>query len=245
MKVAIMQPYFFPYLGYFDLIYSADLFIVYDTVQYIKQGWINRNRVLHPKKNGWLYISVPVNKNSFHSSYQTPILDIEIANEKPWRQRILAQIMHYSSHAPYFVETMDFVKECLDTEQDHISKFNAHVLMKTAKLLDLNFRIQFCSELNINLDSNLNAQEQILHLCEVLGAKEYGNLPGGINLYHPEDFRKRNIKLTFHKLPPLVYSTSPYTFEPSLSIVDLLMWNRPQTIKGHLDSYHRAEENND
>jgi len=234
MRIAIMQPYFFPYLGYFDLLYNVDLFIAYDTVQYIKQGWIHRNRILHPNKQDWQYISVPLNRASFHNSYQTPIIDVKIANNKPWGQHILGQLAHYEKTASYARNTIEFAGDCLTVEEDSISRLNMDILERCVKLLGFNLQYRFCSDLAIKLDKTRTPEERVLDLCEFLGAKEYVNLPGGAELYHPEAFASRNIKLTFRNLPTFVYSTEPYVFQPNLSIIDLLMWNEPDNIKKYL-----------
>jgi len=237
MKLGIMQPYFFPYLGYFDLLHNVDLFIVYDTVQYIKQGWINRNRVLHPNKIGWQYITIPVDRNSFHNSYRTPISDIRVSVTKLWKQHILGQLAHYEKNAPHAIETINFVTGCLAINEDSISRLNVHFLNECAKLLNLDFQYRFSSELDIELDMAQSSESRVLELCEFLRTKEYVNLPGGVNLYHPEIFESRNIRLTFRDLPMFVYQTHKYDFEPHLSIIDLLMWNEPREIKRHLDQY--------
>ena len=237
MKLCIMQPYFFPYLGYFDLLHNVDLFIVYDTIQYIKQGWINRNRILHPNKIGWQYISVPVNKASFHSSYRTSIDDVKITDNKPWKQHILGQLAHYKKTASHADEVLDFVKNSLAVDETYISRLNVHILACCANLLNINFQYLFCSEIGIELNTKRSPEERILDLCESFGAKEYVNLPGGVDLYHPEAFESRNIRLSFRRLPPLVYPTEQYVFEPNLSIIDILMWNRPEDIKKYLDDH--------
>jgi hypothetical protein len=238
MKLGIMQPYFFPYLGYFDLLRNTDIFIIYDTVQYIKQGWLNRNRILHPNKCGWQYISIPVNRASFSNSYRTPILDVEVTNSKPWKQHLLGQLIHYERTAPYAEETIKFVSECLlTTDEKSLSRLNVHILACCANLLNLNFQYQFCSDIGVELDMEHNAEERILDLCKFFGAGEYMNLPGGVDLYHPEIFETRNIKLTFRNLPTFIYPTSSYAFEPNLSIIDILMWNTPEEIKNYLDAY--------
>jgi hypothetical protein len=237
MKVAIMQPYFFPYLGYFDQIHNVDLFVIYDTVQYIKQGWINRNRILHPGRSGWCYIIVPMDSKSFNHSYKTNIVDVKISKNEPWKEHIVAQLAHYRKTAPYFRETDEFVKECLEIEQSFISKFNAYILQKCADLIGINFQYEFCSNLNVKLDEERTAEQRILDICQSLGATEYVNLPGGVDLYHPYAFERRGIKLTFRKLPLLTYPTGHYTFEPNLSIIDVLMWNRSEDIKRYLDDH--------
>lgn len=235
MKLAIMQPYFFPYIGYFDLMYNVDLFIVYDTVQYIRRGWIHRNRVFQQDKIGWQYIIVPTNK----ATQRTPINEIQVFQSDDWKYRMLGQLQHYEKHAPYATETIEFVKKCLDVNELSLSRLNLNVLEKCANLLDISFEYRFCSELNIEFDAALSAEEKILHLCEFLGANEYVNLAGGVGLYHEDNFKNRNIKLTFLNTPTWIYRTTPYEFEPNLSIIDVLMWNKPNEIREYLNR-HRS-----
>jgi WbqC-like protein family len=104
MKLALMQPYFFPYIGYFELIYRVDQWIVFDIAQYIKLGWVNRNRILHPV-NGWQYIIVPCRKHN----YQVAINDIQIVEDNRWRSKIFGQIQHYSKKAPFFKPVTNIV----------------------------------------------------------------------------------------------------------------------------------------
>jgi len=237
MKLAIMQPYFFPYIGYFDLLCNVDLFIVYDTVQYIRRGWIHRNRVLQHNKIGWQYIIMPTNK----AAQKTPINEIQVLQNNNWKYRILGQLEHYEKHAPYAMETIEFAKKCLEVNEVSISRLNVNILHQCADLLNIGFEYKLCSELNIELDSVGNAEEKILYLCEFLGASEYVNLIGGVDLYHEDSFKDRNIKLTFRNTPTWIYETTPYEFEPNLSIIDVLMWNRPDKIKEYLNKYRKAE----
>jgi hypothetical protein len=239
MKLAVMQPYFFPYIGYFDLLSNVDLFIIYDTVQYIKQGWINRNRILRPNKVGWQYVTVPLNRSSFHSSYKTSIMDVQITSNGPWKEHIIAQLEHYKKKAPYAADTIEFVEAALQIDEDSISRLNVHLLKQCAQLLKLDFHYAFCSDLDVKskLDTIDDPEDRVLALCQWLGAKEYVNLPGGMDLYEHKSFVDRNIKLTFRRLPAFIYSTEPYSFEPNLSIIDVLMWNNPEDIKNYLDTY--------
>jgi hypothetical protein len=237
MKLAIMQPYFFPYIGYFDLLYNVDLFVVYDTVQYIRRGWIHRNRVFQQGKIGWQYIIVPTNK----VTQRTPINEIQVFQNDDWKYRILGQLQHYEKYAPYALETIEFAKKCLDVNEVSISKLNVNILRQCADLLNISFEYRFCSELNIELDSALSAEEKILYLCEFLRASEYVNLIGGVDLYHEDNFKDRNIKLTFRNPPAWIYRTTPYEFEPNLSIIDVLMWNRPDEIREYLSQYRSRE----
>ena len=228
-----MQPYFFPYLGYFDLLHNVDLFIIYDTVQYIRRGWIHRNRILRQHGSGWQYIIVPTQQ----APQKTPIRDIRINRSLPWQENILNQMGHYKKSAPNAEEIIQFVNDCLSGQETSLSRLNVSILTRCSELLNLNSHHKFCSELNIELDMRLTAEERIMDLCEFLGAREYINLPGGIDLYHAEAFESRNIKLTFRHLPSFTYSTRPYAFEPNLSIIDVLMWNQPEDIQKYLNSH--------
>jgi hypothetical protein len=235
MKLAVMQPYFFPYLGYFDLMNSVDLFVISDMTQYVKESWINRNRILHPDKSTWQYITVPVDKTSFRNSYRTPIMEIKTIQAKKWKQHILGQLSHYRKIAPCARAVTEFVWRCLETSEEYLSRLNVHILDQCASLLQVSFRYRFMSELNIEFNNERGAEERILDLCELLDATEYVNLPGGKALYHRDVFAARNIRLSFRDLPSFTYSTASYVFEPNLSIIDVLMWNETQDIKKYLD----------
>jgi hypothetical protein len=240
MKLGIMQPYFFPYLGYFDLINCTDTWLVYDTVQYIQQGWINRNRVLHPR-SGWQYITVPLKKASFHRSFQTPIKDVQISNQVGWNERIIRQLYHYKKESPYFSETIKFVADCLSYGDKSISHLNVSILSKVCDLIEIDFNYHFFSEMNLQLDPALGPEEKVITICRTLNASEYVNLPGGSKLYNERNFRGKNMKLTFRELPTFKYSCRGYEFIPNLSIIDLLMWNKPETIKQYLDEHRDGE----
>src|ERR1700752_1667989 len=106
MRLGLMQPYFFPYLGYFDLINCSDRWIVFDTVQYIRRGWMNRNRILHPEK-GWQYINVPIKR----TSRDIPIFEAETTEPGPWQSRIIGQLNHDRKKAPHDEKTISLISE--------------------------------------------------------------------------------------------------------------------------------------
>jgi hypothetical protein len=237
MRLAIMQPYFFPYLGYFDLMHNVDLFVIYDTVQFIKQGWIARNRILHPGKSGWQYVSASLDRSSFHESYRTPIMDVRVTDSRPWKVHLIGQLAHYEKNAPHAEETIEFAKACLSTSEPSISRLDVGILARCAKLMGIDFAYRYCSDLEIQLDPTHEAEDRVIDLCTFLGATEYVNLPGGVMLYNADQFKNRNIKLNFRSLPTFEYRTGSYAFVPNLSILDLLMWNRPEMIRAYLDKY--------
>ena len=231
-----MQPYFFPYLGYFDLINFTDKWVIFDTVQYIRHGWINRNRVLHPKE-GWQYINVPIKKHS----QDTPIKDVIIDNNQNWRERIIGQVQHYKKQAMYFQETAELLMDCLSTENISISRLNVLILEKICYKLDIKFDYRFYSEMDLSLGPVSKPGDWALRICEALGADEYVNPPGGEGIFDKQEFDKRKIKLTIRKLLPFIYICEGYEYIPNLSILDAFMWNEPQTIKRYLN-YHLHEE---
>ncbi|MFX0202819.1 MAG: WbqC family protein [Candidatus Hodarchaeota archaeon] len=231
MKLALMQPYFFPYLGYFDIIKCVDKWIVFDTVQYIRRGWIHRNRILHAKE-GWQYIVVPVKQHA----HKNVIKDIMIANEQNWKRRIIGKLQHYNKKAPYFHQTIAFVEDCLAIQENSISRLNVSILDKVCARLGIHFDYSFFSEMDLELGPVEEPGDWGLRVSELMGAGEYVNPSGGTRLFNEQKFRDNNIRLTIRNLPPFEYPCIGYEFIPNLSIIDLFMWNKPETIKQHLDN---------
>lgn len=229
-----MQPYFFPYLGYFDLINYSDKWIVFDSAQYIRHGWVNRNRILHPKSE-WQYIIVPIRKHP----RETQIKDIEIKIESDWKSRILGQLLHYKKRAPYFETVFSFVEDCLSLSERSISRLNAYILEKVCNIIGIRFRYDFFSEMNLDIGSVKGPGDWALRISEALGADEYVNPPGGETIFDPSRFEDLGIKLTLRNLPTFQYDCRGYEFIPNLSIIDVLMWNTTETVKDYLDR-HKA-----
>ncbi len=145
MKLASMQPYFFPYLGYFCLIKSVDIFLINASVQFITQGWIERNRVLK-QDGGWLYIRVPLIKHS----HKSMIEDVKIDNKQNWKQKILMQLRHYKKIAPFYNETMHLISKLFENDFDDITTLNKLSLESVCSYLNINKEINLFSELNAN-----------------------------------------------------------------------------------------------
>lgn len=231
MKLGLMQPYFFPYLGYFDLIFQTDLWIVFDTVQYTR-GWINRNRVLH-QQSGWQYITVPVQKHA----RATPIEAIRIAETHPWREKILGQLDHYRRHAPFYKDVIALVKDCLHAGDAAIARLNVRCLEAVCDYLAIPFTHRYLSEMDLTLGPIHAPDDWALQIALALGADEYVNPPGGKGLYDPQKYARAGVKLTIRNLPPLEYPTPGYEFIPHLSIIDVLMWNDPARVRAHLEQH--------
>lgn len=230
MKLGIMQPYFFPYLGYFDLIYNTDSWIIFDTAQYIRHGWVNRNRILHPEQ-GWQYITVPLKKHS----RETVIRDIEINADSDWKDRLLRQLHHYKKYAPYYTQTIKFVEDCLSTEETLLSKINTEILKKCCQRLSIPFVYSVFSEMDLSLGPVEGPGDWALRISEAMGAVVYVNPPGGRDLFDPEQFARSGIRLVIREFPAFEYACRHYAFEQNLSIVDVFMWNTPEQIRGYLE----------
>jgi hypothetical protein len=229
MKLGIMQPYFFPYLGYFDLINRSDKWIVFDTVQYIRHGWINRNRILHPRQ-GWSYITVPVT-----CAQETPIREVQIANDGKWKKRIQGQMQHYKKSAPYWSPVSNLLEEVISFNTTSISELNVFSLAKVCEYLNIVFDYLIFSEMNLELGTVAAPGDWALRISQELGASEYINPPGGEALFDKKRFADLGIKLTIQSFINYRYSCGEYEFEPALSILDLMMWNSPGEIKQYLE----------
>lgn len=234
MRVAIMQPYFFPYIGYFQLIHSVDRFIIGDGVQQIKGGWIHRNRILSESKDGFAYIQFPVVKHSSKSL----IKELQIAEGTQWKSRISGQLSFYKKIAPHYKQVLDFVSSCLnDSNETNVAKFNAEMLKATCDFIGINFKIELMSEMQFDYSMVHDMCERPIRMSEQLGATEYINPSGGVELYDKERFAERNIRLSFIKPKPVTYEQNIGRFEPWLSIIDVMMFNSPAEIRTMLNEY--------
>jgi hypothetical protein len=211
------------------LIHAADAWVVFDTVQYIRHGWINRNRILHPKA-GWLYIVVPVS-----TSRNTAICNVQIANDGKWKKRIWGQIQHYKKHAPYWSKVSAMLEETLEINTSLISELNVFTLKQVCAYLGLIFQYSLFSKMDLKIDQVDGPGDWALRICQALNAVEYINPPGGAALFDESRFRTCGIKLTIQQFSNMTYSCGPYQFEPGLSILDVMMWNSPEEIKLYLD----------
>jgi hypothetical protein len=226
MKLGIMQPYFFPYLGYFDLIERTDRWVAFDVVKFTAKTWMTRNRVLHPT-SGWQYINVPVGK----MPSGTPIRDIRIRDKSAALTRILGQLEHYRRHAPYYTKVVDLVQTTFTaTESDRLVDLNVQSQAQTCAYLGIPFDWSVCSEMDLCLNGIEHAGQWALRISQQLGAKEYINPPGGKEIFDPREWTDAGIELSFTTSPTFRYDCSPYEFCEHLSILDVLMWNESEAV---------------
>lgn len=235
MKVAIMQPYFFPYIGYFSLIKNTDLFILFDTVQFIRHGWIDRNRVLKPN-NGWQYISVPLSKQS----QQTLIKDVVIRSDENWREKILSQLSHYKKKAPFYNETINVVEKAIMIDCSDITLLNYNVLKIVCEYIEIPFKCEIFSKMDLNIEPANAPDEWALNICKAMGnVSEYWNPQGGVEFFNKSKYEEAQIKLLFLKPTLNFYSQrrGEENFENGLSIIDVLMFNSPSEVREMLLQY--------
>lgn len=220
-----MQPYFFPYLGHFSLIAHTDAWVVFDITQYTPKTWMNRNRVLHPKE-GWNYVSVPLANSTISiKTSEAAVLDLTGA-----RRSVLGKLSHYRK-APHYRIVEALVQSAMGGESDtSLVSLNVRCLRAVCEYLGLPFKYRICSELDLSLPDKLPTGGWAPSICSALGATGYVNPIGGRDLFDPRDFESRNVDLQFLSFENPVYDVGSYQFEPGLSILDVLMWNTPQTI---------------
>lgn len=234
MKLGIMQPYFYPYLGYFSLIKNTDKWIIFDTVQYIEHGWINRNRIIHPSKPEAMYFTIPVQKHN----RETVIKDILIDPVTDYREKILGQLTaSYKKRAPYFRTVYNLVEETFSQNFTDIVSLNAYTLQQTCDYLNIPFNYEIFSQMTLDLLPVHDAGEWALNISIAMKADEYINPPGGIDLFSAEKFKKNNIELSFLKINLHPYNQKKASFIEGLSILDVMMFNSPETICGMLDDF--------
>lgn len=231
-KLGIMQPYFLPYLGYFALIKYTNEWVVFDTAQFIRHGWIERNRILKPDQ-GWQYIKVPLAKHI----RETPINCIRIRTDEPWRELILAQVEHYKKIAPHYGTVSGFLREALSFETESISELNLHLLDRVCAFLGVPFNRSIFSKSGLKLPAVAAPDDWALYISLALGAQEYVNLPGGKTFFDRTKYQHNNLGLTFLSVNLNPYSQGRINFEPGLSMLDVMMFNARSEILQMLNDY--------
>ena len=230
-SIAIMQPYFFPYIGYFQLINSVDKFIIYDDVNYIKQGWINRNLVLLNNKAH--LITLPLSESSsFRLICETKI------NKKYyqiWVKKFIKLLDQSYKNAPYFEDTMILLKSILDIEYNYISQLNLKSIKTICNYLEINTIIKSSSNNYNNID--LKSFERVIDICKKENCSVYVNSIGGEKLYSKNIFSSFNIELKFIETKDIFYNQFQSDYINNLSIIDVLMFNDVKTIKQLLLKY--------
>ena len=231
-KLGIMQPYFFPYIGYFSLINYCERFIFFDTPQYINHGWINRNRIL--KQGGEpSYITVPIEK----AHRNTPINQIVVNNNLAWQERIYGQLTYYKKKAPHYNFVIDLVRSVLGHAEYDLSRLCINSIEQTCKALGIKTECSIFSEMDLVIDEVAAPDEWALNITKKMGYKTYVNPPGGQSFFDVNKYNKAGIKLEFlhHELTPYIQRIGHY--EAGLSILDVMMFCSIEEIREMLNDY--------
>ena len=226
MKLAVMQPYFFPYIGYWQLISAVDTFVIYDDVNYIKQGWINRNNIIGNDSNQLISLQV-IGASSFKL-----INEIEVGNNS---SKIIKTIQQTYKKAPYYENIFPLLQTILQCEEKKLAKFLSFSIREICTYLEIKATISISSELVKN--NELKGQDKILDICKILQAKQYINASGGQELYQKEIFSQQGFELSFIKSKPVEYPQFKMPFVANLSIIDVLMFNDKEKVKQYLTEY--------
>lgn len=226
MKVGIMQPYIFPYIGYFQLIYAVDKFILLDDVHFIKRGWINRNCIIINKQVHQFYIPLS------NASQNNLIKDVEISNAFNWRNKLLKTINYSYKKAPFFSSVYPLIECIVLKKEKNISKFVYYSLINILNYLAVKTSVIASSGIYNN--SHLKGQERIIDICQKENASVYLNPIGGQKLYNKDCFSKKRINLFFIKSK---FSNQSDKSIVPLSIIDLLMNHSKEELQSMLNDY--------
>ena len=219
-----MQPYIFPYIGYFQLINCVDKFIIYDNIQYTKKGWINRNRILQNGKDE--YFTLPLKNDSDFLNVNEREFSLNWKFEKA---KILNKLTEQYRKAPNYNEVMNLIQKSFDFNSLNLFDFILNALKVTLDYFEIKKEIVISS--SIKIDHNLKSEEKVIEICKYLDAKTYINPIGGIELYNKETFLKNGISLQFLKANNCIYTQFKNEFVPFLSIIDVLMFNSKEETK--------------
>ena len=231
MKIAIMQPYFMPYIGYFQLINTVDKFIIYDDVNFIKKGWINRNNIL-ANKNRTLF-TIPLKKASQNELIKD--ISINIDSFSIWKNKFLKTLEMNYSHAKNYDSVLLLLEDIFSYDTDSISDLATYSLIVVCKYLNIKTEIILSSTIYCN--EVLSGQERILDICLKEGAKTYINPIGGMELYSESLFLENNIDLFFIKMNNVIYKQFSEEFIPFLSIIDVLVFNDKEQVLDMLNKF--------
>ena len=229
MILAVMQPYLFPYIGYFQLINAVDRFVIYDDVNFINKGWINRNYIIVNKEKS--LFTLPLK-----SSGQNKIIkDLEISDPAKWKSNFLKTIETSYKKAEHFTLTFELVIKILSFKETNLSAFIANSLNIIKDHLNIDTHILESSVIYKN--AQLKGKDRILDICLKENADEYFNLSGGKTLYSLELFKERGIDLKFIKPLNIRYKQFGNGFLESMSIIDILMFNSKDKVIEFLNNY--------
>ncbi len=226
MRLGIMQPYFLPYIGYWQLINAADKYVIYDDVQFIKGGWINRNNILLNGRKHLINLLLSgastnklINEINVQENQNKLIKTIELTYKKA---------LMFDKVFPLFIKIMEY-------EDKNLARYIGNSIVELSKYLSI--ETEFIYSSTLEKDNNLKAQDKVIHICKLLNANQYINAIGGAELYSKETFSNNGIELSFLEAEIVPYKQFNYEYVPYLSILDILMFNNKDKVSSILDKY--------
>lgn len=226
MISAVMQPYLFPYLGYYQLVNSVDKFVFYDDVNFIKRGYINRNNILSNGKGVRFTLPVPgatQNKKINEFSFSSDV------------KKLLTTIKQSYARAPYFGDVYPIIEKVLTQDDRSVTNLCKNSIISVFEYLQINKEFFVSSELDYPRETS--AAEKLINISKKLECNKYINSPGGVDLYSKEYFFSKDIELSFIKMNEVIYKQRGEEFVPQLSMIDVLMWNDKNTVINFLNEY--------
>lgn len=232
-KVGIMQPYFFPYIGYWQLINAVDRYVIRNDVNFIKGGWIHRNKILINGEGH--FINLPLRKASSNKY----INEIEILNDASNINKILRKIESAYRKAPYYQDVFPVLEKIIAQDEENLAKYLQYLIKEICRYLSIETKIYVASE--IEMTPGLKGQDRVIDICKILQAELYINAIGGKELYSHEEFNNQGMQLRFLKTSDIMYHQAKDEFVPNLSIIDVMMFNEQKKIKEMLNKYELVE----
>ena len=220
MRVVVLQPTYLPWMGYFDMMDEADIFVFYDDVQFSVQSWQQRNKI--KTAQGWTWLTVPVVRQ-----FGSLINDTRINNNSNWNKKHWESIKQSYSKAPFFEEYGSIFKEIYENEWEYLPDLNMTLIKTLKEMLGLKAKLIVSSDLSIEGVKT----ERLLTTLKKLGASEYISGPGAKNYLEVNGFRENNIKLYWYEYQHPVYPQIRGEFIPYLSVIDLLLNTGDAAIK--------------
>lgn len=236
MKVALMQPYFFPYIGYFQLIAAVDEFIIFDQAQFVRRSWMTRNRIGNEQKES-LYVHVPVRK----APVKTKINEIQINNDANWQDQVIRQLGYYKK-APYYEEVLSFIKQCFVQQESSLSNFNTSIIKQLCERLGIATKITVLSEKFPDLNEAEAADEWGINVAKAMRANTYINALGGSAFYSEQKYNEHGLAIYFIRPNLPQYRQLTPHFTPGLSIIDVMMFNDLHTVKEMVKAYELVQK---
>lgn len=210
--IAIHQPNYFPWIGYFHKMYVSDVFVFFDDVEYTSGSFINRNRIKTP--DGWMWITVPTKTSSTE-----PIIDVKIDNQKDWRKEHWMSVQRNYANANHFDEFKDFIKELYDRDWEMLHRLNVHILKEIASRVGFEIEFVRSSELDVEGEKT----HLLANICEELGGDVYFSGRGAKDYMEREIFENKGIELKIQDFEHPEYNQRFGDFVPNLSFLDALL----------------------